>query len=53
MGIRADVVRTSLFILAFVTLGFGFALYLFVASGKNKKDLELPKNLRVCKLIKK
>ncbi len=39
MGIRARVVRTSFIYLAFVTLGFGFALYLFVAFWLKIKDL--------------
>ena len=30
-GIRARVVRTTFIYLTFVTLGFGFALYLFIA----------------------
>jgi phage shock protein PspC (stress-responsive transcriptional regulator) len=39
MGIRARVVRTSFIYLAFVTLGFGFALYLFMAFWIRIKDL--------------
>jgi phage shock protein PspC (stress-responsive transcriptional regulator) len=39
MGIRARVVRTSFIYLTFVTLGFGFALYLFVAFWLKIKDL--------------
>ena len=31
LGIRAKVVRTTFMYLTFVTLGFGFALYLFLA----------------------
>ena len=31
LGMRAKVVRTSFIYLTFVTLGFGFALYLFIA----------------------
>ncbi|WP_228027919.1 PspC domain-containing protein [Costertonia aggregata] len=38
-GIRARVVRTSFIYLTFVTLGFGFALYLFVAFWLKIKDL--------------
>jgi len=38
-GIRAKVVRTSFMYLAFVTLGFGFALYLFLAFWMRVKDL--------------
>ena len=32
LGMRAKVVRTSFMYLTFVTLGFGFALYLFLKS---------------------
>ncbi|MBN2868955.1 MAG: PspC domain-containing protein [Flavobacteriaceae bacterium] len=39
LGIRAKVVRTSFMYLAFVTLGFGFALYLFLAFWMRVKDL--------------
>ncbi|WP_425237943.1 PspC domain-containing protein [Ulvibacterium sp.] len=39
LGIRARVVRTSFIYLTFVTLGFGFALYLFVAFWLRIKDL--------------
>ena len=38
-GIRAKVVRTSFMYLTFVTLGFGFALYLFIAFWIRIKDL--------------
>ena len=38
-GIRAKVVRTSFMYLAFVTLGFGFALYLFLAFWIRIKDI--------------
>ena len=31
LGIRAKIVRTSFMYLTFVTVGFGFALYLFLA----------------------
>lgn len=39
LGIRAKVVRTSFMYLTFVTLGFGFALYLFFAFWMRIKDL--------------
>ena len=39
LGIRVRVVRTSFIYLAFVTLGFGFALYLFLAFWLKIKDL--------------
>ncbi len=39
LGIRARVVRTSFIYLTFVTLGFGFALYLFIAFWIRIKDL--------------
>lgn len=39
MGIRARVVRTSFIYLTFVTFGFGFALYLFMAFWLRIKDL--------------
>lgn len=39
LGIRARVVRTSFIYLTFVTLGFGFALYLFLAFWISIKDL--------------
>lgn len=39
LGIRAKVVRTSFMYLTFVTLGFGFALYLFLAFWIRIKDL--------------
>ena len=39
LGIRAKVVRTSFLYLTFVTLGFGFALYLFIAFWIRIKDL--------------
>ena len=37
-GMRAKVVRTSFIYLTFVTLGFGFALYLFLAFWMRIKD---------------
>ena len=39
MGIRAKDVRTTFMYLTFVTLGFGFALYLFLAFWMKIKDL--------------
>ncbi|WP_027124459.1 PspC domain-containing protein [Gelidibacter mesophilus] len=39
LGIRAKVVRISFMYLAFVTVGFGFALYLFFAFWMRIKDL--------------
>ena len=39
IGIRAKVVRTTFMYLTFVTLGFGFALYLFLAFWMRIKDL--------------
>lgn len=47
IGIRARVVRTSFIYLAFVTLGFGFALYLFVAFWLKIKDLLYTKRTSV------
>lgn len=47
IGIRARVVRTSFIYLAFVTLGFGFALYLFVAFWLKIKDLIYTKRTSV------
>ncbi|OMP31053.1 MULTISPECIES: PspC domain-containing protein [Mangrovimonas] len=39
LGIRAKVVRTSFIYLTFVTLGFGFALYLILSFLMRVKDL--------------
>lgn len=39
LGIRAKVVRTSFMYLTFVTVGFGFALYLFLAFWMRIKDM--------------
>ena len=39
LGIRAKVVRTSFMYLTFVTVGFGFALYLFLAFWMHIKDM--------------
>lgn len=47
LGIRARVVRTSFIYLAFVTLGFGFALYLFLAFWLKIKDLLYTKRTSV------
>ncbi|WP_047244696.1 PspC domain-containing protein [Maribacter thermophilus] len=47
LGIRARVVRTSFIYLTFVTLGFGFALYLFLAFWLKIKDLVYTKRTSV------
>ena len=47
LGIRARVVRTSFIYLTFVTLGFGFALYLFLAIWLKIKDLLYTKRTSV------
>jgi len=47
MGIRTRVVRTSFIYLTFVTLGFGFALYLFIAFWMRIKDLVYTKRSSV------
>lgn len=47
LGIRARVVRTSFIYLTFVTLGFGFALYLFLAFWLKIKDLLYTKRTSV------
>lgn len=39
MGIRTKVVRTTFMYLTFVTVGFGFTLYLFLAFWIRIKDL--------------
>ena len=39
IGIRAKIVRTSFMYLTFVTVGFGFALYLFLAFWMRIKDI--------------
>ncbi|MGJ5642309.1 PspC domain-containing protein [Formosa sp. S-31] len=39
LGMRAKVVRTSFIYLTFVTVGFGFALYLFLAFWMRIKDM--------------
>ena len=47
LGIRAKVVRTSFMYLTFVTLGFGFALYLFLAFWMRIKDIVYTKRSSV------
>lgn len=47
IGIRAKVVRTSFMYLTFVTLGFGFALYLFISFLIKVKDLVYTKRSSV------
>lgn len=47
LGIRARIVRTSFIYLTFVTLGFGFALYLFLAFWLKIKDLLYAKRTSV------
>lgn len=47
LGIRAKVVRTSFMYLTFVTLGFGFALYLFLAFWMRIKDVVYTKRTSV------
>jgi phage shock protein PspC (stress-responsive transcriptional regulator) len=47
LGIRTRVVRTSFIYLTFVTLGFGFALYLFLAFWLKIKDLVYTKRTSV------
>ena len=47
LGIKAKVVRTSFMYLTFVTLGFGFALYLFMAFWMRIKDLVYTKRSSV------
>lgn len=47
LGIRARVVRTSFIYLTFVTIGFGFALYLFLAFWLKIKDLIYTKRTSV------
>tara|TARA_Y200000002_G_C22580357_1_gene620602 strand:+ start:774 stop:1001 length:228 start_codon:yes stop_codon:yes gene_type:complete len=46
-GIRARVVRTSFIYVTFVTVGFGFALYLFIAFWLRIKDLIFSKRTSV------
>ncbi len=47
LGIRARVVRTTFIYLTFVTLGFGFAVYLFLAFCLKIKDLLYTKRTSV------
>ncbi|MGB5272916.1 MAG: PspC domain-containing protein [Flavobacteriaceae bacterium] len=47
LGISARVVRTTFIYLTFVTLGFGFALYLFLAFWLKIKDLVYTKRTSV------
>ena len=47
LGMRANVVRTTFMYLTFVTLGFGFALYLFMAFLLKMKDLVYTKRTSV------
>jgi hypothetical protein len=47
LGIRTRVVRTTFIYLTFVTLGFGFALYLFLAFWLRIKDLVYTKRSSV------
>ena len=47
LGMRANVVRTTFMYLTFVTLGFGFAVYLFIAFWMRIKDLMYTKRSSV------
>ena len=47
LGIKARIVRTSFMYLTFVTLGFGFALYVFIAFWMKIKDLVYTKRSSV------
>ncbi|WP_411767717.1 PspC domain-containing protein [Winogradskyella sp. A3E31] len=47
LGIRAKIVRTSFMYLTFVTVGFGFALYLFLAFWIRIKDIIYTKRTSV------
>lgn len=47
LGIRARIVRVTFIYLSFITLGFGFALYLFVAFWLRIKDLIYSKRTSV------
>ena len=46
-GIRSRLVRTSFVYLAFITLGIGFAFYLFIAFWLKVKDAIKPKRTSV------
>ena len=47
LGIRAKVVRITFMYLTFVTVGFGFALYLFLAFWIRIKDIVYTKRSSV------
>ena len=47
LGIRAKAVRTTFMYLTFVTLGFGFALYLLISFLMSIKDLVYTKRSSV------
>jgi len=47
IGIRAKIVRTSFMYLTFITVGFGFALYLFLAFWMRIKDIIYTKRTSV------
>lgn len=47
LGIRAKVVRITFIYLTFVTVGFGFAVYLFLAFWMRIKDLVYTKRSSV------
>lgn len=47
IGISAKVVRTTFMYLTFVTVGFGFALYLFLAFWMKIKDIVYTKRTSV------
>ncbi len=47
VGIRAKVVRISFMYLTFVTIGFGFAVYLFLAFWMRIKDVIYTKRTSV------
>ena len=47
LGIRTRIVRTTFIYLTFVTVGFGFALYLFLAFWIKIKDLIYTKRTSV------
>jgi len=47
LGIRAKIVRTSFMYLTFITVGFGFALYLFLAFWMRIKDILYTKRTSV------
>ena len=50
LGIRTRVVRSTFIYLTFVSLGFGFALYLFLAFWLKIKDLVYTKRTSVFNL---